>query len=107
MQRAAGSALWRTPRVQTFTQFAEAGLAEKWAAANQPDRLLPPGAEWAHVRESLRELRSDSGGSGEARAVLASIRTLRDWKIPRTRGALGGSPEGDLLLQALAALDAQ
>ena len=107
LQRSAGNALWHTPRVQTFTQFAESRLAAAWTAGNLPDRLLPPGAEWAHLREGIRELRPDAAGSGEARALLASIRLLRDWRIPRSRGALAGSPEGDLLLEALAALEKQ
>jgi probable DNA repair protein len=100
-QRAAGRALWNTPRVLTFTQFAEARLAEQWSTSDQPDQLLPGPAEWALVRERRRE----AGGSGEARALLGSLRMLRDWQIPRGRAALGGSPEGDLLLDALAVLD--
>jgi ATP-dependent helicase/nuclease subunit B len=101
-QRAAGRTLWNTPRVLTFTQFAESQLAEQWSAANLPDQLLPHGAEWALLRDLRRE---GGGGSGEARALLGSIRLLRDWRIPRRRGALGGSPEGNLLLDALAALE--
>ena len=101
-QRAAGRNLWNTPRVLTFTQFAEARLAEQWSAADHPDQLLPGAAEWA----LLRELRHESGGSGEARALLGSLRLLRDWQVPRGRAALGGSPEGNLLLDALAALEA-
>jgi hypothetical protein len=73
-QRAAGRNLWNTPRVLTFTQFAEARLAEQWSAADHPDQLLPGAAEWA----LLRELRHESGGSGEARALLGSLRLLRD-----------------------------
>ena len=102
-QRAAGRKLWGTPRILTFTQFAETRLGEQWAAANLPDRLLAPGAEWT----LLRELRRAAGGSGEARALLASIRTIRDWRFPRSRGALGGSAEGDLLLEAMSALEKQ
>jgi probable DNA repair protein len=101
-QRAAGHKLWTTPRVLTFTQFAERRLADQWSAAGLPDRLLPSGAEWA----LLRELRQESGGGGgEARALSGSIRLLRDWQVPRGRNALGGSPEGNLLLDALAALE--
>ena len=102
-QRAAGRKLWNTPRVLTFTQFARARLDQQCAAANQPDRLLPPEAEWA----LLRELRREGGGSAEARALLAATRLLGDWRIPQTRAALGGSAEGDLLLDALAALERQ
>ncbi len=102
-QRSAGRSLWDTPRVLTFTQLAERQLGEQWAARNLPDGLLPIGAEWACVRG----LRQDAGGSAEARALLSSVRTLRDWRIPRSRGALGGTPEGTLLLDALAALDRQ
>ena len=102
-QRAAGRSLWSTPQVLTFPQFAERRLGAQWSAANLPDRLLPAGAEWAF----LRDLRREAGGSGEARALLAAVRTLRDWQIPRSRAALGGSPEGNLLLDALAALDRQ
>ncbi|HEX5767897.1 MAG TPA: hypothetical protein VFX94_06650, partial [Burkholderiales bacterium] len=102
-QRAGGQSLWNTPRVFTFTQFAEARLGEQWSAANLPDRLLPAGAEWA----CLRDLRREGGGSGEARALLASVRTLRDWQIARSPAVLGGSPEGNLLLEAMAALDRQ
>ena len=101
-QRSAGRKLWNTPRVLTFTQFAERRLADQWSTAAQPDRLLPGGAEWA----LLRELRREAGaGSGEVRALLGSIRLLRDWRIPRGHGALGGSPEGNLLLDALAGLE--
>jgi probable DNA repair protein len=100
-QRAAGITLWPTPRIYTFAQYAERALAETWAAAQLPDQLLPPGAEWA----TLREWRRDTGGSAEARALLNAARTLGDWRIPRTRQALGGSPEGELLLEALAKLD--
>jgi probable DNA repair protein len=100
-RRAAGQTLWNTPRVLTFTQFAEARLDAQWRAADLPDQLLPGGAEWA----LLRELRRDGGSGGEARALLGSVRLLRDWRIPSGRGALGGSPEGNLLLEALAALE--
>jgi len=101
-QRAAGRKLWDTPRIHTFAQYAERRLAAQWAEKNLPDRLLPPGAEWA----LLREIRREGTKAGEARALLAAVRTLRDWKITRSRAALGGTPEGDLLLDALAALDA-
>jgi probable DNA repair protein len=100
-QRAAGHALWQTPRVFTFAQFAERVLNDSWAQAHLPDRLLPPAAEWA----ALREWRRDSGGTAEARALLHSIRTVGDWRIARTPSALGGSPEGELLLAGLARLD--
>jgi ATP-dependent helicase/nuclease subunit B len=97
-QRAAGRELWRTPRIFTFTQFAERSLGETWARAQLPDRLLPPGAEWA----VLREMRRDSGGNAEARALHNAIRALGDWRITRAPSALGGSPEGEWLLAALA-----
>ena len=98
-QREAGQALWRTPRILTFNLFAEQALDESWAATGQPDRLLMPGAEWA----ALREWRRSSGGStAEARALLNAVRTLADWRMARSSQALGGSPEGDLLLEALA-----
>jgi probable DNA repair protein len=99
-QRAAGKSLWSTPAVFTFSQFAEKRLLEEWAAANQPDCLLPMGAEWA----LLRELR-DGGGVAEARALLAAVRLLQEWRIPRSAAALSGSPEGDHLLDALKLLD--
>jgi probable DNA repair protein len=99
-QRAAGLVLWQTPRVFTFTQFAELVLNDSWAEAQLPDRLLPPAAEWA----ALREWRRDSGGTAEARALLHAARTLDDWRIARSP-ILGGSPEGELLLAALARLD--
>ncbi len=102
-QRAAGHTLWRTPRIQTFGQFAEGVLQENWARTNLPDRLLPAGAEWA----CLRELRRDAGGAAEARALLNSVRTLHDWRISGTPRALGASPESELLIQALAALEHQ
>jgi ATP-dependent helicase/nuclease subunit B len=101
-QRASGRKWWNTPRVHTFPQFAQKRLADAWAAANLPDRLLSPGAEWALLREFRREQ-----GSAEARALLNSIRTLRDWQVPKSRAALGGSPEGDLLLEAVAELESQ
>jgi ATP-dependent helicase/nuclease subunit B len=100
-RRGAGQVLWRTPRVFTFAQLAERTLHECWAAAQLPDRLLPPAAEWAELREWRRE----AGGGAEARALLHAVRTLADWRIPRTPQALGGSPEGDLLLEALHRLD--
>jgi probable DNA repair protein len=102
-RRAAGESLWTTPRVLTFTQFAESRLAEQWSARGLTDRLLPVGAEWA----CLRDFRREGGGSGEARALLGSVRTLRDWQIARHPVALGATPEGNLLLEALAALDRQ
>jgi len=101
-QRAAGKSLWSTPAVFTFSQFAEKRLLEQWAGANQPDALLPMGAEWA----LLRELRG-SGSVAEARALLAAVRLLHEWRIPRSSSALSGSPEGDRLLDALALLDTQ
>jgi probable DNA repair protein len=101
-QRDAGRTLWNTPRIATFGQFAENALSEQWARANLPDRLLPAGAEWARVRE----LRGDAGGAAEARALLTSVRTLHDWRINRSARALGGSPESELLIETLAALDA-
>jgi hypothetical protein len=85
-----------------FWTFAESLLREQWAHANLPDRLLPSGAEWA----CIRELRRDADGAAEARALLASVRTVHDWRISRAPRALGGSPESDMLLEALAALDA-
>lgn len=93
--------LWPTPRALTFNQFCERALADQWARGAEPDRLLPSAAEWATLREERRE----AGGQGEARALLTSIRTLYDWRMPRSAAALGGSPEGDLLVEALAALD--
>ena len=101
-RRAAGESLWSTPAVFTFSQFAEKRLLEQWAAANHPDCLLPMGAEWA----LLRELR-DGGGVAEARALLAAVRLLHEWRIPRSAAALSGSPEGDRLLDALKLLDTQ
>jgi probable DNA repair protein len=100
-QRDAGRTLWNTPRVLTFGQFAEGALQEHWARANLPDRLLPAGAEWAHIRE----LRREAGGAAEARALLNSIRTLADWRIAGSARTLGASPESELLIEALAALE--
>ena len=100
-QREAGLSLWQTPRILTFPQFAERALGETWARTGAPDRLLPPGAEWA----ALREWRRGSGGTAEARALLTAARTLDDWRISRSAHVLGGSPEGDLLLEALQRLD--
>jgi len=100
-QRASGQTLWQTPRVFTFTQFAERLLNDSWADAQLPDRLLPPAAEWA----ALREWRREGGGAAEARALLHAVRTVDEWRIARSPVALGGSPEGDLLLSALARLD--
>jgi probable DNA repair protein len=106
-RRQAGDTLWQTPRVLTFTQFAERALADAWADAREPDRLLPPAAEWATLREWRRHA-SDaaSGGTAEARALLNAVRTLGDRRIPPSPAARGGSPEGDLLLEALARLAA-
>ena len=100
-QRDAGRTLWATPDVTTFAQFAEHALGEQWARGHLPDRMLPAGAEWACVRE----LRRDAGGAAEARALLNSIRTLHDWRISTSTRSLGASPESDLLVEALAALD--
>jgi ATP-dependent helicase/nuclease subunit B len=99
-QRDAGLAWWKTPRVLTFGQFSENTLQRQWASAGLPDRLLPAGAEWACVRE----LRRDAGGAAEARALLNSVRTLHEWRIPSTAQALGASPESELLIESLAAL---
>jgi ATP-dependent helicase/nuclease subunit B len=101
LQRSSGRALWRTPRVFTFAQFAEKALDESWARAGLPDRLLPPGAEWS----ALREWRREAGGTSEARALLQSVRRLRDWRIPRAGNTLLGTPEGELLLEAIGRLD--
>ncbi|HEU4779041.1 MAG TPA: hypothetical protein VFS58_04085, partial [Steroidobacteraceae bacterium] len=100
-QRDAGRTIWNTPRVLTFSQFAEGVLQDQWARANLPDALLPPGAEWA----TLRELRRDAGGPAEARALLNSVRTLSDWRIAATPRVLGLSPESELLAEALAVLE--
>jgi len=101
IQRGAGLTIWPTPRVFTFTQFAERSLGAQWAARDLPDRLLPPGAEWA----TLRELRREAGGTAEARALLHAVRTLSDWRIGASARVLGSSPEGDLLVESLAALE--
>ena len=100
-QRDAGRAWWNTPRILTFGQFADGVIQDQWARANLPDRLLPPGAEWACLRESRR----DAGGTAEARALLNSVRTLADWRIAATPRVLGLSPESGLLIEALAALE--
>jgi ATP-dependent helicase/nuclease subunit B len=99
-QRKSGKLLWPTPAVATFSNFAESALNDQWARANLPDRLLPHGAEWARVRE----LRRESGGA-EARALLNSIRTLADWRIPFSARVLGATPESDLLIEVLSALE--
>jgi len=100
-QRDLGRTLWPTPRVLTFSQFCERALAEMWGRSAEPDRLLPPGAEWALLREL------QGSGTAEARALLAAVRLLHDWRIPYSSSALAGSPEGDRLLEALGLLDAQ
>ena len=101
-QRDLGRTLWPTPRVLTFNQFCEQALAEMWGRSAEPDRLLPPGAEWA----LLRELRG-AGGTAEARALLAAVRLLHDWRIAHSTAALAGTSEGDRLLDALRLLEAQ
>jgi ATP-dependent helicase/nuclease subunit B len=100
VQRDQGRTLWATPRVLTFSQFCERALAEAWARRAEPDRLLPAGAEWA----LLRELRG-AGGMAEARALLAAVRQLYEWRIPHSTAALAGSPEGERLLEALQLLE--
>ena len=100
IQREAGRTLWNSPRVLTFGQFAERALQDQWAHTNLPDRLLPPGAEWACLREARRE----TGGAAEARALLNSVRTLADWRIPASPRVLGVSPESQLLVDALETL---
>ena len=77
-----------------------APLAEAWGRSAEPDRLLPPGAEWA----LLRELRG-AGGMAEARALLAAVRMLYEWRMPHSTAALAGSPEGERLLEALQLLE--
>ena len=99
-QRARGISVWNTPRVLTFAQFCERSLQEQWAESASPDGLLPPGAEWA----CLRELRRAAGGLAEARALLNSLRTLQEWRIPRGAGALSSSPEAELLAETGAQL---
>jgi probable DNA repair protein len=100
-QRHAGLRIWNTPRVLTFAQFAEASLSSQGSARNEPDRLLPAGAEWA----ALRDLRREAGGTAEARALLTSVRTLSDWRIRAYSIPPGLSPETDLLRDALVSLD--
>ena len=96
-QRDAGRTLWATPRVLTFNQYCERALGESWASAGLPDRLLSSAAEWA----VLRELRRESGGTAEARALLTSIRTLHDWRISRSvRSASKPVPRDRSLLKA-------
>jgi ATP-dependent helicase/nuclease subunit B len=100
-QLVAGQTWWQTPRVLTFGQFADHALQDQWASAHLPDQLLPPGAEWAH----LRELRRDAGGPAEARALLNSVRTLSDWRIAASPRTLGLSPESEMLAEAVTALE--
>jgi probable DNA repair protein len=102
VQREQGRKLWATPRILTFSQFCERRLADSWAHAGDPDRLLPPGAEWA----ALREARS-TAGTAESRALLSAVRTLHEWQMPRSSGALAGSPEGERLLEVQALLERQ
>jgi hypothetical protein len=94
-QRALGKTVWSTPRVLTLAQFFESVLDEQWAAGATADRLMPPGAEWA----ALRELRRDAGGMPEARALLNSLRTLQEWRLPSAAAALSSSPEAELLAE--------
>lgn len=107
-QREAGLTLWQTPRIFTFSQYAERALGDEWAAAQLADRLLPPAAEWAEIRQwRLHGGHTEqTGGTAEARALLNAIRTLGDWNIAGSPAALGGSPESELLLEAVARLDA-
>ena len=100
-QEASGRTLWETPRVFTFLQYCERALGEQWASRGEPDRLMSPGAEWALVRQ----LRRSEGGTAEARALLTSVRTIDDFRIPKGAAALGGSPESELLLGTLTALE--
>jgi ATP-dependent helicase/nuclease subunit B len=102
LRRAAGDRVWQTPRITTLVQFAEERVREQSAAADAPDPVLPPGAEWA----ALRELRSAEGGITEARALLASARTLADWQLPGSIAALGSSPEAVLLAESVRELRA-
>jgi len=99
-QRDLGRTLWPTPRVFTFNQYCERELAQAWARSAAPDKLLPSGAEWA----LLRELRG-TGGMAEARALLAALRMLSEWRMPHSAAALAGSPEGERLLEALKLLE--
>jgi probable DNA repair protein len=101
-RRAAGERVWRTPQVTTLAQLAEQRLREQAAAANEPDPVLPPAAEWA----VLRELRRAEGGIAEAHALLAAVRTLADWRLPSTAAALGAAPEAAMLADALRELRA-
>ena len=96
-RRALGERVWRTPRIVTLAQLIEERLREQASSANTPEPLLPPGAEWA----VLRERRLADGGIAEARALLSAVRTHADWQLPRSAAALGGSPEAMLLQHAL------
>ncbi len=100
-QRAAGKDLWQTPGITTLPQFLEQRLRLQWGRAHLPDRLMPPAAEWA----TLRELHLGAGGVAEARALLEAVRTLDEWEIRRSAGPLGDSPEVAALLEARAALE--
>jgi ATP-dependent helicase/nuclease subunit B len=99
VQRDRGAKVWDTPRVDSLGQHIERRLREQWAARGEPDRLLPPAAEWAELREWRRE----QGGVAEARALLNSVRTLYDWRIgSRSLGrTLGDSPEANILQEAV------
>jgi ATP-dependent helicase/nuclease subunit B len=94
-QRDRGAKVWDTPRVDSLGQHVERRLREQWAARGEPDRLLPPAAEWV----ALREWRREQGGVAEARALLNSIRTLHDWRM--STKSLGDSPEAQILREAV------
>jgi ATP-dependent helicase/nuclease subunit B len=96
-QRASARRVWSTPNVTTLAQLTEERLRIQSAEDDVPDPLLPAAAEWA----AIRELRRNDGGIAEARALLASVRTLADWQLPRDAGALGASPEAVVLADTL------
>ena len=85
------------PHVHAILRSARSGAMGR--GSGSPDRLLPPGAEWACVRE----LRREAGGRARSARVAQFAAHASGLAHPRLRRArCRSSPEAELLAEALA-----
>ncbi len=104
--RASGRRVWRTPKVLTFSTWAEHALLQdslRYPARLHP-RLLTQREEWAIYRAVAKDLAHDYDFVTTRRlaAELSSAAMLIDeWRLPTHRGAAERlSPEHELLFMA-------